>query len=182
MIPNDKIAEGILMCQRNVDRLAADAIFLGELGSHGHALFSIILAIEEYAKKIILYNYKLSPTQKNQVEVEEALQKHKIKLEWYISKAIKTFDSKKIMDEQGYDIKTLIKKVSDYKLSALYTNWNTEEGSWSDPNRPEIKEQYKFFLSSLKYIMLDNEQMIPEPYKQEKVNQVLKQIKEGKKP
>jgi len=179
MIPHKKISEGILLCQENVDRLAADAFILGEFGSHGHALASIILAIEEYAKKIILYNYKLSPTAKNEAEVEKALYKHEIKLDWYVSKAVKTFDTKKLMEEQGLDSEKLRKKVSDYKFSGLYTNWNKEEVSWSKPNRPEIKGQYKFFAKSLAYLMLDNESMIPEPYRQKNVDRVLKLINRG---
>ena len=51
MIPENRITEGILLCQEDVDCLAADAHILGIYGSHGHALASMILAIEEYAKK-----------------------------------------------------------------------------------------------------------------------------------
>lgn len=55
MIPSQQLVEGIRLCTNNVEQLLKDASMLYEAGSYGHAQALAILAMEEYAKKIVLH-------------------------------------------------------------------------------------------------------------------------------
>lgn len=167
MIPENKIAEGILLCQENVDRLAADAHILGEFGSHGHALASIILAMEEYAKKLILYAYILSPKLEHDEYVKNAFMKHEFKLQWVVSTIIQAFNTQKVMEELELSITKLSKRLQTEKLSGIYVDYNKNMG-WINPNRPENKDQYKILARSLAHLIDKIEPWITEPYKQKR--------------
>jgi len=90
MIPAEDLQEGIELCRQNVDRLSEDASILYESSSYGHAQALAIVAIEEYAKKIVLVAQKTHPGRFDE-EIRRAFGDHDFKLQLALDMLIKEF-------------------------------------------------------------------------------------------
>ncbi|GAH66591.1 unnamed protein product, partial [marine sediment metagenome] len=90
MIPIEDLRDGIQLCKRNVDRLLEDASILYQSGSYGHAQALAILAMEEYAKKIVLIAEKTHPG-KFDDQIRRSFRDHDFKLKLALDTLMKEF-------------------------------------------------------------------------------------------
>jgi AbiV family abortive infection protein len=137
MIPIKMLDEGIQLCKENVDRLLYDAYILDKEGSHGHALALAILAMEEYAKKLILVASAISPGESDE-PLEKAFKSHDYKLEWACDRLIRALPDASQGKPLQEKVEELKKLLSTLKLSCLYVDHDDEMG-WIDPNRPNVE-------------------------------------------
>ena len=138
IIPSNEIARGVSRCQDNVDRFLIDAYLLDKNGSSGHALALVILAMEEYAKKLLLTAYAISPVTSSET-LNDAFIKHQYKLEWVVSEVIKVMpDTPKNEQHFRRAVGSLAKTLLRLKNTCLYVDY-TDETGWIEPNRPETQ-------------------------------------------
>ena len=90
MIPVEDLDYGIQLCRRNVDQLLEDASSLYQAGSYGHAQALAILAMEEYAKKIVLVARKAYPDRFDD-EIRRSFYDHDFKLQLALDMLMREF-------------------------------------------------------------------------------------------
>jgi AbiV family abortive infection protein len=162
MIPIKMFDEGIHLCQENVDRFLHDAYILDKDGSHGHAFALAVLAMEEYAKKLILVACAISPDETDEA-LNKAFQSHDYKLEWACEKLISALPDA----SQGKPLRMKVEEVkgllSELKLSCLYVDYDKEIG-WIDPNRPNVKGGAQTQVRYMGELIKATEQRVSEAY------------------
>jgi AbiV family abortive infection protein len=152
IIPNNEIADGISLCQDNVDRLLVDAYYLDLKGSPGHALAFVILAMEEYAKKLVLIASAISHVESG-AALRGAFTKHDFKLKWVVREVLKALpDSPKSVREFEEAVERLAKTLLELKNTCLYVDYRDETG-WIDPNRPNVKGGVQYQANILRSLM-----------------------------
>ncbi len=132
-IPYKKLPEGINLSFKNFIRLHSDAQFLAQDKRYQSALPLLILAKEELAKAILLYqNYKKSESMKNK-RLENTFESHKFRL--------REFTKFMFSEGSGMDEKEVERVLTfeyyfadrDHRESSIYVNW-TKEG-WIEPSK-----------------------------------------------
>ena len=137
MIQAEDLQEGIELCRQNVDRLLEDASILYESGSYGHAQALAILAMEEYAKKIVLVAQKTHPRRFDE-KIGRAFGDHDFKLQLALDMLIKEFPGAPSGEEVARIVMDTARKLSSLKQVSLYVDYDSNLG-WFDPNKADYK-------------------------------------------
>lgn len=133
MIPLKRLAEGIRLCTKNIEQLLKDASVLYERGSYGHAQALAILAMEEYAKKIVLVARKTHPD-RFQNNIRRAFWDHDFKLQLALDMLIKEFPDAPSDDQAARTVMDSAGRLLSLKEASLYVDYDSESG-WFDPNK-----------------------------------------------
>lgn len=137
MIPLKELQEGIRLCTKNVEQLLTDASILYERGSYGHAQALAILAMEEYAKKIVLVARKAHPdTFEDQMRM--AFRDHDLKLQLALDMLIREFPDAPADEQVASIVTDSASKLSSLKQVSLYVGYDNDLG-WFDPNKRDYK-------------------------------------------
>jgi len=137
MIPSQQLLEGIRLCTNNVEQLLKDASMLFEAGSYGHAQALAILAMEEYAKKIVLVARKTHP-HRFEEEMKRAFWDHNLKLQLALDRLIREFPDAPADEQVASAIVDLASRLSSLKQVSLYVDYDKDLG-WFDPNKRDYK-------------------------------------------
>ncbi len=137
VIPVEDLQDGIQLCKRNVDRLLEDASILYESGSYGHAQALAILAMEEYAKKIVLIAEKMYPWRFNE-EIRRSFWDHDFKLQLALDMLMKEFPDAPSGEEAANRVMDTARKLSSLKQVSLYVDYDNNLG-WFDPNKADYQ-------------------------------------------
>lgn len=137
MIPFEELQEGIRLCTRNVERLVKDATILYEVGSYGHALALAILAMEEYAKKIVLVARKTHPD-KFEGQIRRAFRDHDFKLQLALDALMREFPDAPSGEQVASMVRDLASRISSLKQVSLYVDYDKKLG-WFDPNKADYE-------------------------------------------
>lgn len=137
MIPVEDLQEGIQLCRRNVDRLLEDASILYQNGSYGHAQALAILAMEEYAKKIVLIAEKTHPG-KFDDQIRRSFWDHDFKLKLALDMLMKEFPDAPSGEEAASKVMDTARKLSSLKQVSLYVDHDNKLG-WFDPNKADYQ-------------------------------------------
>jgi AbiV family abortive infection protein len=137
MIPFKELKEGIQLCRKNVERLLNDASILYEAGSYGHAQALAILAMEEYAKKIVLVARKTHPD-RFEDQMRRAFWNHDFKLQLALDTLMKEFPDAPPGEQVASIIMDLASKISSLKQVSLYVDYDNNLG-WFDPNKADYE-------------------------------------------
>lgn len=154
IIPDDKMAEGISLCQNNVDRFMFDAYILDQQGSYGHSLAFAIFALEEYAKKLVLIASAISPD-KSGNKLKDAFERHKFKLKVVISEILRVLPNKPNVSQFEEAVNVLTDTISELRVTGLYVGYDDAIG-WINPNGANLKggaqHQIKYLMILMKEI------------------------------
>jgi len=142
MIPHEELVTGIRLCRRNVKILLRDAHALYKRRSYGHAASLGIIAMEEYAKQMILaakYNYP----DRFESEVRDAFVDHDLKIQvalhWLREVSVGQFPTV-LTDEKIEELQLwMAGKLKTARASCIYVDYQKPHG-WYDPNDPSFRE------------------------------------------
>lgn len=132
-IPYQKLPEGINLSFKNFIRLHDDSQFLRRDRRYQSALPFLILAKEELAKVMLLYqNYKKSESMKGE-RLQKTFESHKFRL--------REFTKFMLSEGNGMDRKEVEKYLAfeyyladkDHREGSIYVNW-TKHG-WVEPSK-----------------------------------------------
>jgi len=137
VIPVENLQDGIQLCRRNVDQLLQDASILYESGSYGHAQALAILAMEEYAKKIVLIAQKTYPGRFDD-QIRRSFWDHDFKLQLALDMLMKEFPDAPSGDQAASKVMDTARKLSSLKQVSLYVDYNNKLG-WFDPNKADYQ-------------------------------------------
>jgi len=137
MIPVEDLQDGIQLCRRNVDQLLEDASILYQSGSYGHAQALAILAMEEYAKKIVLIAQKTHPRRFND-QIRRSFWDHDFKLQLALDILMKEFPDAPSGEEAASKLMDMARRLSSLKQVSLYVNYDNKLG-WFDPNKADYQ-------------------------------------------
>ena len=137
MIPVENLQDGIQLCRRNVDQLLQDASILYESGSYGHAQALAILAMEEYAKKIVLIAQKTYPGRFDG-QIRRSFWDHDFKLQLALDMLMKEFPDAPSGDQAASKVMATARKLSSLKQVRLYIDYDNKLG-WFDPNKADYQ-------------------------------------------
>lgn len=137
MIPIDDLQDGIQFCRWNVDQLLDDASILYENGSYGHAQALAILAMEEYAKRIVLIAQKTYPGRFDD-QIRRSFWDHDFKLQLALDMLMKEFPDAPSEDEAASKVTDTACKLSSLKQVSLYVDYDNKLG-WFDPNKADYQ-------------------------------------------
>lgn len=137
MIPFNELQEGIRLCTKNVEQFLKDARILYEAGSYGHAQALAILAMEEYAKKIVLVARKTHPGGFED-QMKRAFRDHDFKLKLAIDSLMREFPDAPADDQAASMVMDLASRISSLKQVSLYVDYDNDLG-WFDPNKDDYK-------------------------------------------
>ena len=137
MILFKDLQDGIQLCRRNVDRLLEDASILYESGSYGHAQALAILAMEEYAKKIVLITQKAYPGKFDE-EIRRSFFDHDFKLQLALDMLMKEFPNAPSGEEAENKVIDTACRLSSLKQVSLYVDYDDNLG-WFDPNNADYQ-------------------------------------------
>jgi AbiV family abortive infection protein len=138
MIPSSDLKEGIRLCSRNVDQLLDDANSLYQAASYGHAQALAILAMEEYAKKIVLVAKKNYPDRFND-EIRRSFYDHDFKMQLALDMLMREFPDAPSGEQAVNAVMELAAKLLSLKLVSLYVDYNNQQG-WFDPNKADYRD------------------------------------------
>ena len=137
MIKVEDLQDGIQLCRRNVDRLLEDASILYRTGSYGHAQALAILALEEYAKKIVLIAEKTHPGRFDD-QIGRSFSDHDFKLQLALDMLMKEFPDAPSGGEAASKVMDTARKLSSLKQVSLYVDYDNKLG-WFDPNKADYQ-------------------------------------------
>ena len=137
MIPLSKLEEGIRLCTKNIEQLLKDARILYEAGSYGHAQALAILAMEEYAKKIVLVARKTHPD-KFEEQMRRSFWDHDFKLQLALDMLIREFHDAPSEEQAASKVIDSARRLSSLKQVSLYIDYDEDLG-WFDPNKRDYK-------------------------------------------
>ncbi len=137
MIPVEELREGIEFCRQNVNRLLVDASILYESGSYSHAQALAILAMEEYAKKIVLIAQRMYPGKFDE-QIRRAFYDHDFKLQLAVDMLIKEFPSASSGEGMASKVIDTAHKLSSLKQVSIYVDYDSTL-RWFDPNKADHK-------------------------------------------
>lgn len=137
MIPVEDLQEGIQLCRPNVDRLFEDASILHQNGSYGRAQALAILAMEEYAKKIVLIAQKTHPREFDD-QIRRSFWDHDFKLQLALDTLMKEFPNAPSDEEAASRVTDMARKLSSLKQASLYVDCDNKLG-WLDPNKADYQ-------------------------------------------
>lgn len=137
MIPIEDLRDGIQLCKRNVDRLLEDASILYQSGSYGHAQALAILAMEEYAKKIVLIAEKTHP-RKFDDQIRRSFRDHDFKLKLALDTLMKEFPDAPSGEDVASKLTDMARRLSSLKQVSLYVDYDDKLG-WFDPNEADYQ-------------------------------------------
>lgn len=137
MIPYEDLQEGIQLCTRNVDQLLKDANILYQRGSYGHAQALAILAMEEYAKKIVLVARRTHPD-RFEDQMRRAFWDHDFKLQLALDMLMREFPDAPSGEEAAKTVMDLANRLFSLKQVSLYVDYDNELG-WFDPNKSDYE-------------------------------------------
>lgn len=137
MIPAEDLQDGIQLCRRNVDQLLEDASILYESGSYGHAQALAILAMEEYAKKIVLIAQKTYPGRFDD-QIRRSFWDHDFKLQLALDMLMKEFPDAPSGQEAASKVIDTAHKLSSLKQVSFYVDYDNKLG-WFDPNKADYQ-------------------------------------------
>ena len=137
MIPLSDLEEGIRLCSRNVAQLLEDAGSLYQAGSYGHAQALAILAMEEYAKKIVLVTKKTYPDRFDD-EIRRSFYDHDFKLKLALDMLMREFPSALSGEQAANTVMELAAKLLSLRLVSLYVDYDSQQG-WFDPNKADYR-------------------------------------------
>ncbi len=138
MIPFEELQKGIRLCTRNVDQLLKDASRLYHAGSYGHAQALAILAMEEYAKKIVLVAKKTYPGRFAD-EIRRSFYDHDFKLQLALDMLMREFPDASSGEQAANAVMELAAKLLSLRLVSLYVDYDNQQG-WFDPNKAEYRD------------------------------------------
>lgn len=137
MIRIEDLKEGIRLCTQNVNQLLKDASILYETGSYGHAQALAILAMEEYAKKIVLIAQKTYPGRFDD-QIGRSFWDHDFKLQLALDMLMKEFPDAPSGEEAANKVMDTARKLSSLKQVSLYVDYDNRLG-WFDPNKADYQ-------------------------------------------
>jgi len=137
MIPFKELQVGIRLCTKNVERLLKDASILYEAGSYGHAQALAILAMEEYAKKIVLVARKTHPD-RFEDQMRRAFWDHDFKLQLALDTLMREFPDAPSGEQVTSTVMDLASRISSLKQVSLYVDYDNNLG-WFDPNKADYE-------------------------------------------
>lgn len=137
MIPVEDLQDGIRLCRGNVDQLLEDASILYQTGSYGHAQALAILAMEEYAKKIVLIAEKTHPRRFDD-QIRRSFWDHDFKLQLALDMLMKEFPDAPSNKEAKSKVIDTARKLSSLKQVSLYVDYDDKVG-WFDPNKADYQ-------------------------------------------
>lgn len=137
MIPFKELQEGIRLCTKNVEQLLKDASMLYEAGSYGHAQALAILAIEEYAKKIVLVARKTHPDRFDD-QMRRAFRDHDLKLQLALDMLMREFPDAPSDEQVASMVMDLASRISSLKQVSLYVDYDNNLG-WMEPNKADYE-------------------------------------------
>jgi len=137
VIPVENLQEGIQLCRLNVDQLLQDASTLYESGSYGHAQALAILAMEEYAKKIVLIAQKTYSGRFDD-QIRRSFWDHDFKLQLALEMLIKEFPDAPFGEDAANKVIDMAGKLSSLKQVSLYVDYDNKLG-WFDPNKADYQ-------------------------------------------
>jgi len=132
------LEEGIRLCSRNVDQLLEDASSLYQTGSYGHAQALAILAMEEYAKKIVLVAKKAYPDRFDD-EIRRSFRDHDFKLQIALDMLMREFPDAPSGDQAANTVMEVAGKLLSLKQISLYVDYDKQQG-WFDPNKADYRD------------------------------------------
>lgn len=151
MIPNEELDTGIRLCAENVSRLLRDAELLLENNSYGHAIALSVLAMEEYAKKLILLAAKLNPG-KFDNEVRDAFISHNLKLQLAVWMLMQSYPDVPVGEELMQIVTDMAGKLDSLKLASLYVDYDGSLG-WFDPNKQDYRDTARVQIAYAKELV-----------------------------
>lgn len=137
MIPVENLQDGVQLCRRNVVQLLEDANILYQNGSYGHAQALTILAMEEYAKKIVLIAQKAYPG-KFDDQIRRSFWDHDFKLQLALDMLIREFPDAPSGEEAASKVMDMARRLSSLKQASLYVDYDDKLG-WFDPNKADYR-------------------------------------------
>lgn len=137
MIPFEELQEGIRLCRRNVEQLLKDANILYKTGSYGHAQALAILAMEEYAKKIVLIA-KNTYRDRFDEEIRRSFKDHDFKLQLAMDMLMREFPDSPPSEQVASVVMDAAGRLSSLKQVSLYVDYDSKLG-WFDPNKAEYQ-------------------------------------------
>jgi len=137
MIPFEELQEGIRLCTRNVEQLLKDANILYQTGSYGHAQALAILAMEEYAKKIVLITKK-TYRDKFDDEIGRSFKDHDFKLQLALEMLMREFPDAPPSEQTASIVMDTAGRLSSLKQVSLYVDYDSKLG-WFDPNKADYQ-------------------------------------------
>jgi AbiV family abortive infection protein len=150
MIPHEELARGIKLCRKNVNSLLGDARTLYRKKSFGHAMTLAIVALEEFAKEIILIKQELYPRAFDS-EVRDAFVNHRFKiaygLDWLAREIRQRFPESPTAEE----IDEVTEELTKTRSSCLYVDFLKSSG-WYDPNAPDLKDLARMTIDNVKLL------------------------------
>jgi AbiV family abortive infection protein len=138
MIPSSDLEEGIRLCSRNVDQLLEDASRLYQTGSYGHAQALAILAMEEYAKKVVLVTKRAYPNRFGD-EIRRSFQDHDFKLQLALDMLMREFPDAPSGERAANIVMELAAKLLSLRQVSLYVDYDNQQG-WFDPNKADYRD------------------------------------------
>ncbi len=137
MIPFEELQEGIRLCTRNVEQLLKDANILYQTGSYGHAQALAILAMEEFAKKIVLI-VKKAYRDRFDEEIGRSFRDHDFKLQLALDMLMREFPDALPGERAASVVMDAAGRLFSLKQVSLYVDYDSELG-WFDPNKTDYQ-------------------------------------------
>jgi len=143
-LTEDELSSGVRLSDENSRRLLADSKILLESKSYGHSVASAILALEEYAKKIILVAVELGFT-----EVDAELRKilfrdHGGKI-WMSLQALAHAKGFETTPEILEYLRWATSRLQSLKERGLYVDYF--KGGWHSPLDQDMEQRAASFIS-----------------------------------
>jgi len=149
-LSEDELSSGVRLSDENSRRLLADSKILLESKSYGHAVASAVLALEEYAKKIILGAVKLGFTEMDAELRKILFRDHGSKI-WMSLQALAHAKGFETTPEILEYLRWATPRLQSLKERGLYADYI--KGGWHSPLDQDMEKIATSFISETEEIL-----------------------------
>jgi len=149
-LTGDELGSGVRLSDENSRRLLADSKILLESKSYGHSVASAILALEEYAKKIILVAVKLGFTEMDAVLRKILFRDHGSKI-WMSLQVLAHAKGFETTPEILEYLRWATPRLQSLKERGLYVDYF--KGGWHSPLDQDMEQRAASFISETEGIL-----------------------------
>lgn len=133
-IPQNVLIDGSILALKNTDRLIEDSRVAFNHDRYSISLTLSVLALEEFGKHLMLFDYAHSKKQITQSKWKNDFSDHKTKLK-SITKTLSKFSRLKndpTALKANEKLRILLMELLNEKLEGIYLDWNEQKKEWKN--------------------------------------------------